>query len=281
MPQMWFGTRGYERWVKMPKPDVAIPYTKWMSSTQQLSGGISTQESAAGHKDYSFEWNGRIDEMRQISDILRGVYNTDEDRGSLIYFIDPSANTRNHFPMLWAAPYLCGLDAPSLTKTMRPTLTATPTNTFTLPARTATFTVGTDLLLTLYVPCPPGWEIRFALYGPSAVTGGYQTTPEGGSATARNVLANTTYGTGLTTISGVTGVEFSLTPSAGTVAITAGLLYVVPIGYPTLGPTTYQSGEGHSGCKVDGVPAWTTNTVADEINWANQSAHLVERGSWL
>lgn len=285
MPSMWFGTRGYESWVKMPKPDVESPYVGRVNRNDQINGGVSVDASAAAHKEYALEWNGRIDEMQEIADYLDGVY-TNDANGGLIYFIDPSASTRNHLPKLWASPYLCGLDGPSLTKGTRPTLSATAGSSLKLPARTATFTVGTTTpTLTLYVPIPSGHEARWAFYGPTAQSSRIRVTPYvAGAATTptdNGILANTAYGTGLTTTSGVDGVEFTLTPNSGSVTLTAGLLLIVPTGYIATAPTTFVSGRGHSGCVVDSNITHTINAAHDDINWATLAAHLVERGSWL
>lgn len=282
---MWFGTRGYESWIKMPLPDVEMPYVGHSQRSDHTNGGVTVTASEAGHREYSFEWHGRTNDTQPIADILDGQYDTDANQG-LLYFIDPSSNTRNHLPKLWASPYLCGLDAPSLTKGLRPALSETVANSARLPARTATFTVGaTTPLLTLYVPIPPGYEARWAFYGPTAQSSKIRVTPftgaTAGSPTDHDILANTDYGTGMATSSGVSGIQFSLKPNAGTVNLTAGILWIVPTGYIGVAPTSFFAGRGHSGCEVDGKVSHTIASANEEINWSMLQAHLVERGSWL
>lgn len=281
----WFGTRGYERWIKMTAADMDNVYSGRNARTDQINGGVTLLQSAAGHKEYSLSWAGRIDDIDSIHSILTGDYDTDANHG-LIYFIDPSARTRNHFPKLWASPYLCGLDAPSLTKGVRPTLSATPANSFALPARSATFTTTTSsAMLNMYIPVPPGCEARVAFYGPTAQTGKITVTPYvAGAAEATSTLdvqANSTYGSGLSTLSGSDGYEFTLSPVAGTVTLTTALLYIVQAGSPALPLRGFMHGRGHSGCRVDGAMDYITNTAATNINRATLTAHLTEVGSWL
>lgn len=284
MVSMWFGTRGYESWVKMPMPDIQKPYTGRYTRNDQSNGGVSVDASASGHEEYALAWNGRIDELQDIVDYFTGQYSNDANAG-LIYFVDPSTSGRNHFPALWASPFLCGIDAPSLTKGVRPALSSTAGNSFKLPARTATFTTTiSSAMLKLYVPIPPGFEARWAFYGPTAQTAKIHvdTYVSGGitGGADYDVVANASYGTGLTTSSGVDGIEFSLKQVDGSVVLTAAVLYIVRTGTPAITPTKFTGGRGHSGCVLDSPMAPIINAVHDDINWANLTAHLVEVGSW-
>ena len=66
----WFGTRGYERWIKMTAADMDNVYSGRNARTDQINGGVPLLQSAAGHKEYSLSWAGRIDDMDGIHSIL-------------------------------------------------------------------------------------------------------------------------------------------------------------------------------------------------------------------
>lgn len=284
MRTMWFGTRGFERWIKMPRIDVNRGQYGTTSRTDHHNGGTTIQNSLATHHEAVFEWNAITSEgAKDIRDVLDGLYSTDAN-GGLIYFIEPGAARLNAFSQVWAAPFISGVDGPSLTKGVRPTLTDTPANTFRLPARTATFTVtGESVMNTFYIPIPPGHTAHFAFYGPSLQSNKIQTRPytsgTAGSASTHDVLANATYGA----FESVTadGLEFSLAPTPGTVSITTALLQILPTGVSPVAPTTFISGGGHSGCKVDGGISQTLNRATEGRTRETLSARLVEQGAWL
>lgn len=282
---LWFGPRGYERWVKMPRIDMDRGQFGWSNRSTMRNGGASLARSRSGHMEYSMSWGGKLtSEMAQkIRDILDGTYGTDENRG-LLYFLDPSAADVNAFSKLWANPALCGHDAPSLTKGSRPTLSTTGANGYDLPAQTATFTVTDSTSpLKFYAPIAPGSTARFAFYGPTVQADVITATPYSGGAAGSPVtydsVENDDYGTGLTEVSGVDGIEFSLTDTPGTVALTAAILQVYPTGSTPTTPTSWLSGRGHSGCEVDGDIGQVLRNA--NIDREELSVRLVERGSWL
>lgn len=286
MRTMWFGTRGYERWIKMPRVDMERGQYGWNNRANQVGGGVSVHRSIAGHMEYGMEWSALTVKMAAaIRDVVDGMYDTDANRG-LIYFLMPDAMRTNVFPKLWAAPFLCGLGAPSLTKGVKPNLTSTPANSFDLPARSATFTVSASTShLTFYTPIPPGHTAHWAFYGPSAQADKIEVTPHSGGGIGTPVLHDILdiddYGTGFTTTAGVDGIEFALTPTSGSVSLTTAILQILPTGETPLPPTEFLSGRGHSGCQVDGDIGGVLNRAVIDRDREGLSIRFVERGSWL
>ena len=278
---MWFGPRGYEAWIKMPRIDMDSTHAHVGQRLDQIRGGVSIIDSGAGHQEYGISWNPATrDEVALIDDIVDGIYGDD-----LIYFIDPAAQDKNLLPRLWAAPMLCAKGAPSLTKGVKPTLSATPANTLRLPAQSATFNAGSSNLLELYVPIPPGHRARWAFYGPTAQTNRiqYRNVDSSGVVSSwitSDVRANSTYGTMATASAGNQGIFFRLAPSAGATTLTTAICQVYPDGKVPPTPSRYISGRGHSGCKVEPGSRTTTvhNVYYDRVS---TSVRLVEVGSWL
>ena len=288
MFKLWFGPRGYERWVALPAQGVQRGLLGWSSRSEYVGGGVSVSASDGDHMEYSFSWNALSSaDTRHIRDILNGAYATDGNRG-LIYFIDPAANTLNLFSEMWARPSLCAsFGAPSLIKGKRPTLVATGANAFGLPPRSAQFTIADgDPANTFYVPIPPGYAAHFGFYGPTEqadkIIARPYTGETAGAPVAHDIQANADYGTGLSTVSsasGATGVEFYLSPTAGTATITAAVLQVIPVADTPVSPVSWISGQGHSGCQRDGSADQTLITSA--FDQQSLGVNLVERGSWL
>ena len=285
--RMWFGPRGAETWIMMPRIDMDSAHTHVGARADQIRGGVSVRDSGAGHQEYGMSWNpARRDDIALIQDIADGMYDTQASDG-LIHFIDPAAADKNLLPRLWAAPMLCALGAPSLTKGVKPALVATPTNTRRLPANSATFTTTASTpMLSLYLPIPPGHTARFGFYGPTAQADKIRYRPVGGTtvgaASTIGIQANTAYGTGLTSLTAgpaVTGILLDLNPVAGSATITAGLLRLDE-GSPAVAPTTFISGRGHSGCKIEpgSLASVVHNVYYDRVS---TTVRLLEVGSWL
>ena len=280
---LWFGTRGYERWIKMPRIDMEAGRYGYSSRTDQVNGGVSSHNSVAGHQEYGMEWNvSPTPDIEKITAILAGNYDTEANRG-LLYFIDPAQARKNLFPELWASPFKCALGAPSLTKGVKPTLSDTASNTSDLPARSATFTVTEDSSrLRLYVPIPEGYTARWAFYGPTEQTDKIEvveyTGSTAGSPVNHDILDNDEWGTGLTETTS-TGVEFALADAGGSIALTTALLQIAPTGGVISAPPKWLAGLGHSGCERDG----DYNSVyhSAEHDQMTLSVRLLERGSWL
>lgn len=290
MRVLWFGTRGFERWVKMPRIDLERGLYGWSSRSDHVNGGVTTKRSPGGHMEYGMEWNAITSEgAASIRNILDGLYNTTANRG-LIHFLDPSAQRVNAFNKVWAQPSLAAAEfgGPSLTKGVRPTVGATGSNSFQLPPQTATFTVAEGTVMnTFYTPIPPGHTARFAFYGPTAQTDkiavAEYTGETPGTPTEIDIVANADYGTGLLT-STANGVEFSLSADVGSVALTTAILQITPTGETLPAAATYLSGRGHSGCKVDGKISQVLSRVDPRNPSRNRetlAVRLVEEGSWL
>lgn len=286
--KMWFGPRGYETWINMPRIDMDSVHQHVGQRADQIRGGVSIRQSAAGHQEYGMTWNpAKRDDIALIQDVIDGHYDSTEGRG-LIHFLDPAAMDKNLLPRLWAAPYLCALGAPSLTKGTKPTLADTGGTVHRLPSRSATFTTTTSATnhLQLYVPIPPGHTARLGLYGPTAQTNKIRVrTINGtftGASTILNVNVNANYGTGLTSFAASatrTGILIDLNPVAGSVALTTGLLRIDQ-GTAAAAPSAFLSGRGHSGCQVEpgSLSSVVHNVYYDRMS---TSVRLIETGSWL
>lgn len=283
MRVLWFGTRGYERWIKMPRVNQSRGQYGSSDRSDHLGGGVTISGSTAGHMEYVMEWNAiTTEQTQQIRDFLDGLYNTDENRG-LLYFTEPSAKDVNAFSKVWAAPYLAGIDAPSLTKGVRPALVSTGANSLRLPPRSAVFTVTADTVRSsFYVPIPPGHTAHFAFYGPTEQVDKIIAIPyageTAGTPTEHTIQPNADYGTGLESVD-ADGVEFALTDAVGSITLTAAILQILPTGDSPASITEYLSGRGHSGCEVDGdIEQVLANAKIDRELLA---VKLVETGAWL
>lgn len=285
---MWFGPRGFETWIKMPRIDMESQHAHVGQRVDQIRGGVSINTSRAGHQEYGMSWNAFTrDDAALIQDIADGLYDTSGGKG-LIHFIDPAAMDKNVLPKLWASPALCAYGAPSLTKGVKPTVSATASNALRLPAETATFTVGASNLLELYIPIPPGHTAHWAFYGPTTQANKiqYRTLNKltASSPATVGIVAEASYGTGLTSTAAsgsVTGILLNLTPSGGAVNLTAGLMVIRPTAAGTpAAPTRYVSGRGNSGCSLDpqSLQSVIHNVYRDRTSVA---LRLIERGSWL
>jgi hypothetical protein len=285
MRTLWFGTRGFERWIKMPRIDMERGHYGWSGRSDHLAGGVTVKRSIADHYEAAMSWNAiTSQETARIRDVLAGTYATDANQG-LLYFNDPAATRLNLFNDYWAAPYKCAAvgGAPSLTRGVRPTLTATGSNSVDLPPYSAVFTVDEETAPALfYAPIPPSHTAHFAFYGPTldedAVQYRTYSGETAGSWVPFDVLAHSGYGSGLSTATGVTGIEFSL---AASTTITTAVLQILPAGTSPASITSWLSGGGHSGCEVDGQIAQTLSRATEGRTREVLAVRLVETGGWL
>jgi len=272
---MWFGTKERMTWVKCPAIDASISKNGWSTEGLFLNGGAYTRGSVTGHKRYEFSWN--LASQRDIYDILDyadGLYGTD-----LIYFIDPFASGTNLLPQWWASPRVQAEDAPPLVKnsSVRPTVVDTATNTYSYPTKSAVFSLAdNDVIDTLYIPIPEGFELHFGCHGASTGTAEIIITQDGGTPSAVTLLDVDTAELTNTVVSGVPGVTLSAR-GAGYLTVAGMVAQVLPVG--SVAPTgRFISGRGHSGCRFVGTPAVTGYSSA--LDKIGASAVLLETGAW-
>lgn len=290
MTRLWFGTRGFETWVKAPEPGGDSSRVGYSSSVALLNGGASLRVSQAAHREYSWTWpnvSSRAD-MRPFSDFAEGVYDS-QDGVNLIYFIDPMTADLNVLPQNWASPAQGGADGVPLfdDDDHPPTLVATPANGFRYPARGAQYT-GAINPQSLYIPIPPGYTAWVGAHGAAT------TTASGVSVQPVNGYSNSGAPTKLTlqavTDANLTNASFAATGSVGGIVISPVLaagetltLYgiVVQILATGTSPSTGQfiSGQGHSGCLFSSHP--TESPYSSPFDQVGASAKLSEIGSWL
>lgn len=286
--QMWFGTRGFERWVKSPVPGGDTSKVGFTSGVlQYLDGGAGLRASQAAHREYNWSWPNTTSraEMRQIVDYAEGVYDS-VDGVNLIHFLDPMAMDQNLLPQWWATPALGGSDGLPLIADAEPTMVSTPANALDYPARGARYTFGAGFPASVYIPIPPGHVAWVGVHGEATGGATVQATQVAGYAagatTAVPLQAVTDQARVTTPISpsaGKGGVLLSLQGSAGaTITLYGMMVQVLEAGaQPQAGG--FISGQGHSGCLFAGQPAQTPySSVFDQTGFA---AKLIEVGGWL
>lgn len=289
MKKMWFGTRGFCRWVPMVDADAEFTKEGWSSSTQLINGGNIVRGSKAGHRQYLMSWGaGRTrDELRPISDFADGVFDTDS-RG-LVYFITPESAEKNVAPQSLGFPGQ--EDAPSLCLDADPTLVSTASNDHGYPARSARYSLtGTETMRKTYIPIPPDHSAWVGFHGSTTGDAGLQITEfvNGDSPYASPVVL-TPLGVNTTTLVNAEfglsggaqkGIEIQLVEDSGTITLTGVVVQILPTGVtPT--PGDYISGQGHSGCRFDGKPQSTIYFIGDRRESVGMTAKLNEVGAWL
>lgn len=284
---MWFGTRGFETWVKAPQPGGDTSRVGFSGALQYLNGGAGIVASSCAHREYSWSWSNASlsDDMREIVDFADGVYDT-ADGINLIYFINPMDAAFNVLPQHWATPSLGGAGGMPLLQDTPPTLVATAPNGFRYPARSASYTITpTTVPVPLYLPVPPGMTPWVGVTGDAIVnvtsfiglTPNVVTTPTGLTVTSAT-LVNTPI-----TTPGLTGIELALkTVTTGTLTgvLTGLVVQMLPTGVsPT--PGNFISGQGHSGCQFASHPTESPYSSAVPGGRVGMAAKLVETGAWL
>lgn len=275
--RMYFGTRERMTWVKCPAIEADISKNGWSTEGVFLSGGAYARSSVTSHKRYQFSWNlAAQEDIYEVLDYQQGLYGT-----GLIYFLDPFAQSTNVLPSWWASPRLQAEDAPPLIRdaNSRPTLVATGPNSFAYPTQSAVFSLADgDIIDSVYIPVPPGYELHFGAHGSSTGTAEFRLTTDADEVYLVDLLpVNTPELTNLV-ISGVTGVTISAW-GVGNLTIAGMIAQVLPQG-AAAPQGRFISGRGHSGCRFVGFPSVTGYSAPDALDKVGASAVLVETGGW-
>lgn len=256
--QMWFGTRGYMRWIKCPAVGIDASKVGWETSSQLLNGKKFVRRSVSSHKEYQLAWNlaPRTD-LQPIMDYADGMFGTGK-----IYWVDPFIMDRNMFPMDWSVPMQGGYDGTILNGGEdRPELVATTSNGNGYPALSASYTVVSGQWVPeVWLPIPEGYTLHLGFHG-IAGTGGtvtYAVTTGAavGSATALTPLSVSSPTRTNASVASTTGdgVIVKLGGS-GTVTITALTAVLVPTSGSVAPVGAFISGGGHAGCSFASQPA--------------------------
>jgi hypothetical protein len=287
---MWFGTRGYETWVKAPEPGGDSSRVGYSNSLQLLNGGASLRTSQAAHREYSWTWpnvSSRA-QVRPIIDFAEGVFDS-IDGVNLIYFIDPMVADANVLPQNWATPAQGGSDGVPLfdDDDNLPTLVSTPANPFRYPARGAQYTSAAQNPQSLYLPIPPGYTAWVGVHGTASNSAsGIIVQPVNGYSNAGaatippNLAVTTSQLVNFSVASGTaSGIVLSPSVASGdTLTLYGVVVQVIPTGQSP-GTGQFISGQGHSGCLFNGHP--TESPYSAPIDQIGMSAKLTEVGSWL
>lgn len=282
--KMWFGVRGYMRWI--PCPAVGAGYNRVGSGTSMnmLNGGAVARLSMSAARSYSLSWSlGDVTELSKISDYAEGVYGP-----GMVYWSDPFNMHTNVLSQVWATPSLGAYDGPILTgDASRPIAVPTGANTHGLPPESAQYTVTPNSpVLKHWVPIPPGYTAWVGVYGESADSGGrvrIQPTGAGqpsGPATLVLPIDSTEadrYPTSVRSSDGFDGLELSLSGD-GQITI-AGLSVVIYPDGRTPAPGEFTPGRGHAGCRFTEHPSVTAHSAA--LGLQEMSAQFLEVGPWL
>lgn len=283
---MWFGTRGFMRWVKCPQTDADFSTVGWSSTFQYLSGGAAVRASTGSHKVYNMDWSIMSREQaRDIADYAAGVYDTVTGT-NLLYFIDPMAASANVLPQNWASPAQSASDGTTLVPGQSPEI-ITGSNFNNYPARYVQYTANASSS-TVYIPIPPGFTAWVGFHGAVTGGGGVTITPSNGlinstpvPATILDIFTATRVADSFdsTDFDGITlSLNNSGIASTDTTTIAGMVVQILKTG---TAPATggFISGQGHSGCQFAEKPLQTMlSSVRDQVAL---SATLIETGAWL
>jgi len=283
---LYFGTRERMTWVRAPDANYEGSRVGWEQGTPGfLNGGTYIRRSTAAHRTFNYSWSMMSrDEIRDIMDYAEGVWGS-----GAIYFLDPFAMDKNLLPQHWATPRTTLEDAPSLSGGDRAGVIEYPLdmpNSNGYPLRGTTYAVDSTWPAAaarpkLYVPIPPGYVAWFGMHGiaASAQSTPLVVTPTSGTPTRIPVLANDTAFRFSHSWSGdvTSGIEISLSASAGSMTVTGMMLQVLPESQvPEQG--RFISGQGHSGARFATQPSLTQNNKA--LDKQSMSVQLIEDEAW-
>lgn len=281
---VWFGTEGRMAWIKAPATGMGRTRAGWSAPAQLLNGGALQLSSAYSHLMYDLSWSTLDTPQRSvIKAYAAGLYGSGP-----LYFVDPSAV--NILPLSWSAPMLTGMDAPSLIRDRRPSLSNISGTTMPgLPLQYATYAMGgTYSARVLKVAVPRDMAVAFYGFGTATGTAVPQvkvrTTPGG----VQNALPVPLYPVSTMTVqSGVTAVtNFNGANDIVTLELTgsgsltlAGLQAVLYDPKDIFQPQTqYHIGEGNSGLRFVTPPA--EQVYSSRLDLTGMTAQLIETGEW-
>lgn len=281
--QMWFGNQAHMQWVPCPQAGADYSAGGSAQSMGYLNGGAFRRQTLTAAKTYQLSWNLTSREsIRAITDYAEGVYGN-----GLIFWSDPFTMDQNVLTQSFATPSLGGYDGPTLDGSdERPELVATSANTLGYPTETAIYEmVSGEAGPRHWIPIPPKHTAWVGVHGTagSGTAGIYITRTNGlnntGSATLvpfTPVTSSTRVTTAVNATSTVNGIKIYLSGS-GTCNLTAIIVQILPTGQtPKTGG--FISGQGHSGCAWDGMPA--KEAYSSALDLAGLSASFVETGIW-
>ena len=268
MSEMYFGTAERMTWVPCPNTGMARNRVGWTTNGTYLNGGGYSRSSSSNHFEPTLTWS--FLRQSQVSELMAYYHRAYGD--GPIYWLDPFAMQTNVLPPYLSVPSLAFDDAPPWVKNRRPTLSATTSNTLSLPTQTAVYTLASgDEFMSYFIPVPTGYTLHFGAYGTS--TGTAELDLNGSTVTLLSTTDNSRVNT--TTTSDVT-----ITVSGvGTLSLTALTALVLPTGQ-TPDSGSFLIGEGHSGCRFKDAPTVVGYSAPDALDYQSVTANMIEVGSW-
>lgn len=248
----------------------------WGDFGTLLNGEGYGKHAWSSHKTYDLEWSdaSTVRHAQMMKSYRDGTYG----RG-LIYFIDPLTYVTNVLPARWADPSMAVDDeATSLSYTVSPKYVPTSSaDVNDLPVRSATYPVSSLPTAianapSVFIPIPEGHTLALgAIYtAPNSTSGIYYTPVDAngnnGTAVRLTPLATTTATLTNTNVSDVKGVRLWLGKTAGTTgsitltAMTGRIFRTNPVTPSSATQGPWIGGQGHSGCRFDGMPTYVANT---------------------
>lgn len=288
----YFGTASYAAFVKTPQSGMAANSVGYSSKMDFLNGGSSVRRSNGNHREFNMSWSGQMngtdstENIQIIKDFYDGLYGDGP-----FYWLDPFAMSSNVLAPHYAAPMLSGLDWPSLSATIKPTLSA---NTYSngYPIKGALYAVPPGHCDTrkLTILIPPTHTLHFGWHAQSASlsassTAGIRITPYNLSGVAQtnvnpaSLLAGGTTRTNQTFAgSSVSRVEIFIANGGGTtdtVRLVGMIAQILPTG-SSVASGGFISGRGTTKLEFSEPP--TINYISSAINngFIEMSANFVE-----
>jgi hypothetical protein len=281
--KIWFGQRGFMRWVPAPRVDMPSSKVGFTTKMNFLGGGARTRMSYAGHKVYVMSWTMKPrDEVRPVMDYANGMFGDGH-----VYFSDPFAMDKNVLSDVWAAPYLSAKGGIILDNSnIEPQLIPTDANPYGFPAYSAVFDVPAiapgEPRYEFFVPIPPGHTAWFGAHGAAGTGGVVEVLPALGATAvgAATPLA-------LLTTTGSTRFNHSVSSDegigaivrlggVGTITLAGLMVQVLPTG-KTPTDTDFISGQGSTGLRFEEVEYNPYSAALDKVSLTVQ---LNEDEAW-
>ncbi len=309
--KMWFGVPGHSEWIPAPSSGADVSPQGRGESGSLVGGGGFVNQSYANHKMYQFTWNdGSALQMAQkMRSYATGVWGRDR-----LLFVDPMTYHTNILPLQWSIPAMTVKgwgEYPSLMRS-RPKYTEFLQTKSDLgidaPIRSVDYEITTDhgagapaYRDRLWISVPAGMRLRmgaaytasepdlgvyWGVYDGQFTQGENRLTPLTGNET--NLLPNSVNGpaTILMWVGNRSGSDMNTrSGSLDLHFIQARLETISPadrwkMPFPwTNDDRTFYPGQGHSGCRPDGLPTMTYTSAVGE-GQAGFSITLREVGSW-